>query len=191
MSVYFFSGRAKSTETASERRARENAEHADLILRKRIDAHRMANPKFWKMVDSPEFRDWWENEACGNYDIFSKTPMPEALPMLVDGAREQIRKAEEEKLLASTFLYDPSISAEDRRRIKQGLATPPWADRKAIREIYAECRMLNQEYGFAYYHVDHVIPIQGKYVSGLHVEGNLEIIEAKANLAKRNSYEGY
>ncbi len=35
-------------------------------------------------------------------------------------------------------------------------------------------------------HVDHVIPINGGMVSGLHVESNLKIIPAKMNLSKGN-----
>lgn len=58
---------------------------------------------------------------------------------------------------------------------------PPWADQNKIRDIY-----LRRPKG---YHVDHIIPLQGKLVSGLHVENNLQYLPAKENIAKFNRYE--
>jgi predicted patatin/cPLA2 family phospholipase len=37
--------------------------------------------------------------------------------------------------------------------------------------------------------VDHIIPLQGKNVSGLHVPENLQVIERSINSKKRNKYE--
>ena len=52
---------------------------------------------------------------------------------------------------------------------------PPWADVEKIKQIY-----LNRPKGF---HVDHIIPLQGKLVSGLHVENNLQYLPAKENMS--------
>jgi hypothetical protein len=39
------------------------------------------------------------------------------------------------------------------------------------------------------WHVDHIIPLQGKNVSGLHIPENLQVIPAIENIKKRNNFE--
>ena len=67
-------------------------------------------------------------------------------------------------------------------------ATPSWFESEVdeIKEIYLECKKLNDEAGYIKYHVDHVIPLKNKKVCGLHTISNLQIITAEKNLSKRN-----
>jgi len=74
------------------------------------------------------------------------------------------------------------------RHVKQKQRMPSWADPDAIRKIYEDCADLNEKYGPRSYHVDHIVPLQGKAVSGLHVENNLQILKAVDNLKKSNKY---
>jgi hypothetical protein len=66
-----------------------------------------------------------------------------------------------------------------RRRAAQLRATPSWADADAIRAIYQKAYEMGM-------HVDHIVPLQGKTVCGLHVENNLQLLEPRANLRKSN-----
>lgn len=66
------------------------------------------------------------------------------------------------------------------RRAKKLNATPSWADQNKIREIYNKCP--------EGYHVDHILPLQGQLVSGLHVENNLQYLTAEENLKKHNKF---
>lgn len=67
------------------------------------------------------------------------------------------------------------------------LATPKWANYEIIKKIYKKSEELSIETGVLY-HVDHIIPLRNKFVSGLHVENNLQIITSKENLKKSNSF---
>ena len=66
-------------------------------------------------------------------------------------------------------------------------ATPRWANLKNMACWYRIAQRMTELTGVAY-HIDHVIPLQGKLVSGLHVETNFAMITASANSQKSNSY---
>lgn len=60
-------------------------------------------------------------------------------------------------------------------------ATPPWADKDAIRNLYVKAK----ESGM---HVDHIVPLNSAIVCGLHVIFNLQMLSPRDNLSKSNSF---
>jgi hypothetical protein len=76
-------------------------------------------------------------------------------------------------------------AAERMKRIAdKKQATPAWADHSKIKAFYRLARAFTKLY--APHHVDHVYPLNGELVSGLHVETNLQVIPAQDNLMKGN-----
>ena len=64
------------------------------------------------------------------------------------------------------------------RKAKIKRATPGWVNKVQLQKIYFNCPV-----GF---HVDHIWPLQGKDVCGLHVPWNLQYLPAQVNILKSN-----
>lgn len=75
----------------------------------------------------------------------------------------------------------------EQRKFALEWATPDWVDNKAIKAIYAECKRRTLETGIKH-EVDHIIPIQGQKVCGLHVPWNLRVITKSANARKHAGF---
>lgn len=95
---------------------------------------------------------------------------------LYDENRDEIGRKRREK-----YKTDPEYRAAcitGSKRIKR--ATPKWIDREQVKEVYRTCP--------EGYEVDHIIPLRGESVCGLHVHENLQHLTAEANRAKTNNY---
>lgn len=69
-------------------------------------------------------------------------------------------------------------------------ATPPWLTSEQWAEmnaIYEKARKLTLETGIRH-EVDHIHPLNGKNLSGLHVPWNLQILTQSENVSKSNRY---
>jgi len=85
---------------------------------------------------------------------------------------------------------DKITEKSNRARVKKLQRIPRWIKDVFIDEIKEFYKMAKQmEKVFPWkQHVDHIIPLKGKTVSGLHVPWNLQILSKKSNLEKSNKY---
>ncbi len=77
------------------------------------------------------------------------------------------------------------------RKVNKINRTPKWTsdlDIWLMKEIY-ELATLRTELTGIDWHVDHIIPLQGAFVSGLHTPFNMQVIPAIENIKKGNKYE--
>jgi len=69
--------------------------------------------------------------------------------------------------------------------------TPKWLNeigRERIQNEYKLAALLTKVTGQSW-HVDHIIPLQGNLVSGLHVPSNLQVMAGIDNIRKKNKFE--
>ena len=76
---------------------------------------------------------------------------------------------------------------EAKRKAFKRNATPSWVDPNDIIYFYKEAARLTNETGVKH-HVDHIVPIMGRTVCGLHVPANLQVITASLNSSKGNRH---
>lgn len=101
--------------------------------------------------------------------------------------KEEVCKKKQQYKKQNRARYN-ALSVE--REKAKSFRTPKWLTNEQKEEIiqfYEIAKQMKETTGVAY-HVDHIIPLCGKKVSGLHVPWNLQVITAKENLSKYNKY---
>ena len=156
-----------------------------------------ATTEFYKKPTSKDGFFWWcrdchkEKMKVKYYELASN---PEYR------AAEQIRICEfwrnnPEKRTEADKKYLENNRAKINAKLKKRYAakrnrTPAWLsgeDIWMIEQAYELAQLRSQVFGFQW-HVDHVVPLQGKLVSGLHVPHNLQVIPAWDNRNKSNKF---
>lgn len=139
--------------------------------------------KSWKKSNRQKQKDYWQKYYLEHREGLidsSKSWRSENLKRRKEYDR-QYKKTNRQKVNHHNSL----------RRAARINRTPKWLtneDLKKIEAAYLVSEYLERLTGRPY-HVDHIAPLQGRFVSGLHVPSNLRVISAKENLSKGNKYE--
>lgn len=111
--------------------------------------------------------------------------------ILAQQAEYREANPEKRKEAVSNWYYsnkDKSNALSAKRRSQKLNATPLWFEKESVEGVYAMAKWLNDT-TWNEYEVDHIIPLQGKDVCGLHCRDNLQILTKEDNLRKGNRYE--
>lgn len=79
------------------------------------------------------------------------------------------------------------------RRATKKQAMPSWLSKAQLEEIQSfynhakDCELVSGQP----YHVDHIVPLKGETVCGLHVPWNLQVLPSDINLSKHNNYNDW
>ncbi len=160
----------------------------------RVKAWKLANPE--KVKEQNKRYAEKHPEALKAKALRHKAKNIEAIRTRDKEFSKIYRGANKEKVAASKRKYAQENkhiinAAVARRKASKLQRTPIWLtdfDKLKIKCIYSIAAMLtrgNKEP----WHVDHILPLQGNLVSGLHVPSNMQVMLGVENVSKKNRFE--
>lgn len=173
-------------ESAADKKARIKAENlAQRELQRQKTRERFS--AFYALIQTDEFLEWYEYNGLSRWKFDVEKDDP------ADAIRQLWEMVEHLKLVEAHEREQGEHFVEVKeptgRQTRMQFAQPTWADKSIIKQIYAHRDRLNKKFmHLGPFHVDHVVPIMGKLVCGLHVEFNLRVIPQKENLEKSNKF---
>lgn len=128
-----------------------------------------------------------QREYCAVYRNKNRERYNEIQANWRDNNREKTRNIQKKHYRLHTHKKIAHARARDAKRLQ---AMPKWADKNRIDCFYACARFMTNLWG-KQYHVDHIVPLRGRNVCGLHIPQNLHVLLAEKNLAKGNKLIEY
>lgn len=103
--------------------------------------------------------------------------------------REQKRQYDRNRWKTDPVNRAKRLAAAAKYRASKLQATPKWfeQERRQIEEVYFQAALITHE-TLELHDVDHIVPLQGENVCGLHTLCNLQILLKKKNQSKKNKW---
>ena len=142
---------------------------------KRVKEWRVANPEKWK-EQNKRYAERHRDKI-----VDKTTRWKKAHPERAAEISRKTRAKNKARVLAT----------KAKQRAAKRNRTPIWVDKEhlwLLKQAYELAVVRTKQFGFSW-HVDHVIPLCGKKVSGLHVIENIQVIPGVENLIKNNKFE--
>lgn len=176
----------KVRETQAEKKARIKAEN----LAARDQQRQKTREKFaafYALIETEEFQEWHEYNGLSRWKFDTEKDDPAAAIRQLWVMVEHLKHVEAHERTQEVHFVE--VKEPTGRQTRMQHAQPAWADKTLIKQIYAHRDRLNAKFRhLGPFHVDHVVPIMGKLVCGLHVEFNMRVIPQKENLEKSNKF---
>ena len=141
-----------------------------------------ARSKAWKERNSDRVRETSAKWRADNKEAHHIATMA--------WRRENATRHKEKKVAWNKANPEKVNSMSAKRRATKLNATPSWLTQEQLNQIadmYWLARDLEAISG-QQYHVDHIVPLQGNNVCGLHVPWNLQVLPSDINIAKHNKH---
>jgi hypothetical protein len=120
-----------------------------------------------------------------DYKGYNETYRKNARVNYLKNKKDVLKRNEEWKINNKEAFKSIQRKASAKRRASELNATPSWADQKKISLLYKKAEEFSNLLEIKI-EVDHIIPLQGKNVCGLHVWENLQLLEKSINIKKSN-----
>jgi hypothetical protein len=164
----------KLSEEERIRRRKESVKKSDLKNKARIKAWRENNKDLLKKLSKEHYK-------ANKQKYIDKANLWQA---------ENIERKRQIKSKFKKRNRGAATADTAKYRADKDKRTPNWLtefDHIHIKALYQLAAMRTRESGFPW-HVDHVIPLRGKNVSGLHTPSNMRVIPGEENVRKNNVY---
>jgi hypothetical protein len=167
-------------------------------IQKNIEKVQQYRKEYWaknkEKLQEKKGRSYWKEYYIKNRDKFKE--YKERTKEYQENYRKEYYAKHKEKDNESNRRWhqenkEAAAALRAKRRAAKLKRTPKWLtkeDYEKIKTMYALAVFLNETTDNVW-HVDHIIPLRGKLVSGLHVPDNLQVIPARENLIKKNKYK--
>ena len=181
---YYYANKDEILAKQKPKRAEYREKNREAILAKKKE-YRLANKE--KVQAAQRIWERSHPEKKKQYYMARKQRNPESL--IVSWKRNYNKEVAIQRAKEWKKRNPDAVSANQAdRRARKVSATPVWANRFFIKEAYSIAKLRTKSTGIVW-HVDHIVPLKGKAVCGLHVENNLQVIPASVNYAKNNRWE--